>query len=235
VPRSLRSPRSPRALLAWVAALVVALCTARIVAVDLASLHRRAASLGPQRAVVMAARDLPLGSTLRGSDLRVTRIYASLEPRGAQADPSLLVGRVVAVPVLSGEPVLARHLAPASRTGLDGVVPAGSRAVRVVTDDGLRPRAGDVVDVLVSLDPSIVVRGGGGEGAATVARAARVLAVDDGGGGTGKTAGGVGVTLLVTETEARALAFAAANGSMMLALAPPEAACCPNSTTQGSG
>jgi Flp pilus assembly protein CpaB len=213
----------------------VALCTARIVAVDMALLHRRAASLGPQRAVVIAARDLPLGSTLRRSDLRVTRMYSSLEPHGAQTDPSALVDRVIAVPVLAGEPVLARHLAPASRTGLDGIVPAGSRAVRVVTDDGLRPRPGDVVDVLVSLDPSIVVRGGGGEGAATVAHAARVLTVDDSGGGTGKSAGGVGVTLLVTETEARTIAFAAANGSMMLALAPPEAACCPTSSTQPSG
>jgi Flp pilus assembly protein CpaB len=155
-------------------------------------------------------------------------------PSGAQRDPSALVGRVVAVPLLSGEPVLGRHLAPTSRTGLDGIVPAGSRAVRVVTDDGLRPRTGDVVDVLVSLDPSIVVRGGGGEGAATVARAARVLAVDDGAdGGSRKSAGGVGVTLLVTENEARAIAFAAANGSMMLALAPPETACCPTATTPG--
>jgi pilus assembly protein CpaB len=206
-----------------------------MVAVDLASLHRRAATLGPQRAVVIAAHDLPLGATLRRSDLSATRMYSSLAPHGASNDLSALVGRVVAVPVLSGEPVLARHLAPAPRTGLDGVVPAGNRAVRVVTDDGLRPRPGDVVDVLVSLDPSIVVRGGGGEGAATVARAARVLAVDDGGGGTGKNAGGVGVTLLVTETEARAIAFASANGSMMLALAPPEAACCPTATTEPSG
>ena len=43
------------------------------------------------------------------------------------------------------------------------------------------------------------------------------------------------MTLLVTENEARAIAFAAANGSMMLALAPPEAACCPSATTNPSG
>jgi Flp pilus assembly protein CpaB len=33
-----------------------------------------------------------------------------------------------------------------------------------------------------------------------------------------------GVTLLVTESEARVLAFAAANGDLTLAIAPPESA-----------
>ena len=35
-----------------------------------------------------------------------------------------------------------------------------------------------------------------------------------------------GVTLLVTETEARVIAFAAATADLTLAVAPPESACC---------
>ena len=60
-----------------------------------------------------------------------------------------------------------------------------------------------------------------------MAHAARVLAVDDAADAdaTG-AADGVGVTLLVTEDEARGIAFAAANGVVTLALAPPEDACC---------
>ncbi|HVJ99099.1 MAG TPA: hypothetical protein VNC41_19905, partial [Acidimicrobiia bacterium] len=38
-----------------------------------------------------------------------------------------------------------------------------------------------------------------------------------------------GVTLLVTEDEARAVAYAAAVGQIALALAPPETACCTSS------
>jgi len=216
--------RSPRALAAWIAAIVVALLTARLVATDLATLHRRAAELGPLRPVLVAANDLPLGATLRRTDVRVVRMYASTAPRGALHTVHDAVGRVVAVPVLRGATVLARHLTRAHRSGLDAVVPDGSRAIRIVTDDGLRPRPGDVVDVLVSLDPSQVAQAGGGKGALTVASAARVLAVDA--GGASGVAKGPGVTLLVTEQEAHAVAFAVANGALMLALAPPEAACC---------
>ena len=37
----------------------------------------------------------------------------------------------------------------------------------------------------------------------------------------------IGVTLLVSESEAGPIAFAAANGVLTLALAPPESVCCP--------
>jgi Flp pilus assembly protein CpaB len=221
--------RSPRALAAWTAAIVVAVVTARLVATDLAALHRRADDLGPLRDVVVAAHDLPLGATVRASDLDVTRVHTTLAARHALRERSDVVGRVVAVPVLRGTAVTSRHLTTADRTGLDGLVPTGSRIVRITTDDGLRPAPGDAVDVLVSLDASLVVDAGGGPGALTIARGARVVAVDDDGAIEGGA--GPGVTLLVTEQEARAVAFAVANGSLMLALAPPEAACCTDPTS----
>jgi Flp pilus assembly protein CpaB len=226
--------RSPRALAAWFAAFVVALVTARFVATDLATLHRRASSLGPRVAVVVAARDVPLGATVARGDVRTVTMYSSTAPRGALHDVDDAVGRVVIVPALRDSALVARQLAPARRRGLAAVVPDGSRAVRVRTDDGLRPRRGDVVDVLLSLDPSVLgggddgdgdAEGDGANGATTVVHAALVLAVD-GDESRVETSSGPGVTLLVTEREARAVAFAAANGSLTLALAPPEAACC---------
>ena len=54
-----------------------------------------------------------------------------------------------------------------------------------------------------------------------VAAGALVLAVDEGNSTDDANAG---VTLLVTESEARVLAFAAANGDLTLAIAPPESA-----------
>ena len=59
---------------------------------------------------------------------------------------------VVIVPVLRGSFVLVRDLAPRHRTGLDGIVPEGMRAIRVTVTGALRPRTGSAVDVLASFD-----------------------------------------------------------------------------------
>ena len=56
--------RSPRAVLLWIGAVIVAVVTAAFVATDLAALHRRATTLGPQRSVATAVRDLPIGATI---------------------------------------------------------------------------------------------------------------------------------------------------------------------------
>ena len=69
--------RSPRVMLAWFAALVVALTTARVVGGDLATLHRRAASLGPQVSVIVATHDLALGQTITAGDIRREPRYRS--------------------------------------------------------------------------------------------------------------------------------------------------------------
>jgi Flp pilus assembly protein CpaB len=219
--------RSPRVLAAWAAAIVVALTTARVVSADLATLHRRAADLGRERAVVVTTRDLPIGATVEAHDVDVVRRYGSAVPETAAADPEEVVGRVVVVPLLREAVVTTRALAAADRTGLDAVVPAGSRAVHVIVADGFRPPRGAVVDVLATFDPTVVTVEGPSAAAVVVASAARVVAVDD---GESVDTGGAGVTLLVTEAEARAVAFAATNAELSLALAPPETACCTSSS-----
>ena len=215
--------RSPRSVLAACAAIVVALVTAGVVFSDLAALHRRAGSLGPPRSVLVARRDLALGTTLGANDLRVISRYATAVPGNAVSSVDDAVGKIVAVPVVAGSVLQSTHLTTTERDGLGGLVPVGYRAVRVRPEDGLHPPAGAVVDVIASFEVAIDQAAA----AEVVAHAARVLAVDDAGDadGTGG-ADGVGVTLLVTEDEARGIAFAAANGVVMLALAPPEDACC---------
>lgn len=213
--------RSPRVVFAWLATLVVALTTARVVGGDLATLHRRAASLGPQRRVVVAARDLDTGQRITTRDVTIEMRFQKEIPREALTDPKAALGRVVRVPLLRHAMVFTAHLAPADRSGVDGVVPVGSRAVHVTPADGFRPPPGTIVDVLAAFDPTVVVVEGARTSAVIVAGGARVLAVDSR-ETTDHT--DAGVTLLVTEPEARMLAFAAANGDLTLAMAPPESA-----------
>ncbi len=215
--------RSPRVVLAWLIVAVVAIATARVVAGDLAALHRRARSLGPDVTVLLAARDLPLGSTLTARDLHAVQRPRATVPPDAVRDAGAVLGRVVAMSFARDDVVRAVHLVPADRDGLGGVVPNGRRAMHVVLKDGFRPPLGAVVDVLTAFDAGAPGRGLH-ESAGTVARGALVLGIDDPGeSGVGD---GTGVTLLVAEGEANGVAYATGNGHLVLALAPPETACC---------
>jgi Flp pilus assembly protein CpaB len=212
--------RSARALALWGAALAVAVVTAVVVGGDLAALHRRAAGLGPRVHAVVAARDLPLGRHVTPGDLDARTVYRSQVPATVATERSALVGRVVAVPVVEGAYVVTGNLAPRRRTGLDGVVPRGMRAMRIVVTDALRPRPGAAVDVLASFDP-----GGAGErddGTVVVAAGVTVVGSDRRSGSGAGRSGAAGVTLLVDPHQAQALADAQANGVVTLALVPPE-------------
>jgi Flp pilus assembly protein CpaB len=212
--------RSPRALALWAAAAVVALVTAAVVAGDLAALHRRATGLGPERGALVARHDLVLGSTVRADDVAVRRIHQSQLPPGVVDAASAAVGRVVAAPLLRGQFVTRRNLASSGRTGLDGVVPPGMRAIRVVTTDSLRPRTGARVDVLATYEPD--ASDARDDTTLVIAAGVLVLATDARAGSGNGRAGALGVTLLVDEDQARDLADAQANGVLTLALVPPE-------------
>jgi Flp pilus assembly protein CpaB len=219
--------RSPRVLLAWAAAAIVMLVTMRVVGDDLGALHRRARALGPDVAVVLAAHDLSLGATIRADDIRVVHRPANTVLADAARNPAAVVGRIVAVPLLRDDVVGARHVV----SGASGLIPDGRRAVHVVVKDGFQPPVGAVVDVLAAYDPATGAGAGTAGRATVVARGARVLALAGGSpGDTASTGGGdtsgAGVTVLVTEDEARTVAYAAAIGEVMLALAPAQTACC---------
>ena len=213
-------------MLAWLAALVVALATAQVVGHDLATLHARARSLGPKRSVIVATEDLALGQTITAGAVRRETRYASEVPREAISSSASEVGSVVAVPILRDAIIFAANVAPADRTGLDGVIPLGDRAVHVTPKDGFRPPVGAVVDVLAAFDPTAVTVEGAGDEAVVVASGARILAVDDASGDSGSDTSTAGVTLLVSDAEARTIAFAAATADLTLAVTPPESACC---------
>jgi Flp pilus assembly protein CpaB len=212
----------PRALALWAAAAVVAIVTAVVVAGDLAALHRHATALGPERDTVVATRPLPLGVTVGAADVVIRRVHRSQAPPRTLGSVALAVGRVVVVPVLRGGFIAAGNLAPRGRTGLDGVVPRGMRALRVVVTDSLRPARGARVDVLATAEVST-----GSEraiGARVAAAGVLVLGTDDRDATGGGRSGAFGVTLLVDPDQAADLAAAQADGVLTLALVPPEAA-----------
>ncbi len=199
----------------WALAIAVALVTGAVVAGDLATLHRRAASLGPELDAVVAAHDLPVGATIRGGDLTRRRVHADQLTAGALTNPSAALGHVVTVPVLRGSYVARRHLTTRRRSGLDRALPPGTRAVRIPVDGAIRPRPGAAVDVLATFpgdEPETVV----------VAAGALVLTTDRGSDPDSVAGDAAGVTVLVDPDQAERLAFARANGVLDLALVPPE-------------
>jgi Flp pilus assembly protein CpaB len=172
-------------------------------------------------AAVVARHDLPVGTSVQATDVEERRVYRSQLPTGAAVGRAGVVGRVVAVPVVRGGFVVTANLASRHRTGIDGVVPAGMRAMRVVVTNAIRPRTGAAVDVLATFD----TQSGGSSSKDTttvvVAAGVTVLGTDTRaeGGSHGDT---IGVTLLVDTAVAPKLAFAQANGVVTLALVPPE-------------
>jgi Flp pilus assembly protein CpaB len=224
--------RSPRAALLWTGAGLVAVVTAVVVATDLAALHHRAQNLGPSRPIAAAVRDLPVGTTIGDDDVRVRSVHRSQLPTDA-ISPSEARGRVIAVPVVRGAFLSGGNLAPHRRTGLNGAIPPGMRALRLVAQNALRPPVGSSVDVLVTFDPGRDAESGNAP-SVVAARGVLVLGTDDApaaleagtaNDGAGSSSGArtsVGVTLLVMEDDAPRLAFAAATGVVTLALVPPE-------------
>jgi Flp pilus assembly protein CpaB len=198
-----------RSVLWWTAAAVVGALFAVRALGDLQRLHERARAGGQPTVVVAAAHDLALGSTVAPADLATRTVPEDLARAGTLRDERAALGRVVAVPVLAGAVVTDRHLAPAGRTGLTGVLPADRRLVRVLAGASARARPGDVVDVIGTAEAGPT---------AYVVEGVVVAAVD-----TDDVSGDPAVTLAVTRDEALALAEAAARGGVTIVLAPPEA------------
>ena len=86
--------------------------------------------------VVVAARDLALGSTLRAEDVRAEPWTKGAAPEGALRLASEAAGRVALRPVAAGEVLKAEALAPAGAGPL-GAIPVGMRAVSLHPVDSM--------------------------------------------------------------------------------------------------
>src|SRR5579863_1740136 len=111
----------------------------------------------PTAQVIVAARNLELGTLIRDSDLKSTDWSGSL-PHGSLVRKEDVVGRGVMAAIYDGEPILENRLAPkGAGAGLAATIPAGMRAFAVRVNEVVGVAGfvvpGMRVDILISGNP----------------------------------------------------------------------------------
>lgn len=171
--------------------------------------------------VIVAVRDISIGSMLGQDDLQVRLWPENLVPSGSFHQVEDVLGRVVRTDMVVGEPVLESKLAPeGSVGGVSSLIPPGMRAVTVAVNmvsgvgGFILPRTR--VDVLVT----VAVAGKPEERSTkTILQNVEVLAVDQTIRKDDEDPMQVkSVTLLVAPEQAEKLALAANEGVLQLAL-----------------
>ena len=104
--------------------------------------------------VVLAARDLEVGTVLKEEDIKLTP-WPDAVPQGAILKAQDVVGRGVIAPVYAKEPLIESRLAPkGAGGGLASMIPPGLRAVAVRVNEVVGVAgfvvAGMRVDILIS-------------------------------------------------------------------------------------
>jgi len=173
--------------------------------------------------IVVAVRDLEVGSQIQITDLRLQEWPTSNVPEGAFEVLEDVVERSPMAQVLADEPVLNRRLAPpGSGFGLSPKVPEGMRAMSVRVDD-VSGLAGFVmpeakVDVLITGTPSSSATGG--QITRTILSNVRVLSAGEHltPDATGRPQKVPVVTLLLEPEQAEMVTLAQARGRIQLVL-----------------
>jgi pilus assembly protein CpaB len=116
------------------------------------------------RRVVVATRDLAIGTLFRAEDLNTIDVPVDIAPRDAIGDSSSVVGRMSKVALVSGEMVLNHHLADPTNVNRDmafvldeELVLMAVPATDLMSNLNMIDR-GDVIDVLASLTEEVPVR-----------------------------------------------------------------------------
>ena len=185
-------------------------------------LSPRSASASATTQIVVAARDLALGTVLAPGDVKTIAWPSVTVPPGYAGSEEQVVGRGLITPVSANEPLMTAKLADKEAGGgLPIVIPEGMRAVSVKVDEVIGVAGfvlpGTRVDVLVTLSDNSER-----EDAATrvILQNVRTLAsgqtIQKNANGEPQTA--TVITLLVTPEEAEKLTLAATEGAIQLAL-----------------
>jgi Flp pilus assembly protein CpaB len=180
---------------------VLAAASGLVVARALDEARGAAARFGHLRPVLVATRDLAPGTVLAAGAVERRNLPAAAVAPGAAGEEAL--GRRLSAAVRTGEVVHGARVAPAGRSAVAALLPAGARGVAVPAGSGSLPlEVGDVVDVLATTGEDVVPP------TTTVSAGAVVLdVVDD------------AVTVAVPADEAARVAYAVATGVVTLTLA----------------
>jgi pilus assembly protein CpaB len=173
------------------------------------------------RDLVVAAQPLPIGVTVKPSDVKVLKTAADHFPKGAFSRVEEVIDRPVVSNVLADEPVLEGRLAArGSGTGLAAIIPVGMRAVSVRVNDVVGVAGfvlpGMRVDVLVTGRPP------SSDGTVTTTVLQNILVLSAGPtiqpDPRGQAVNVPVVTLLVTPEQAEVLTLAGSEGRIQLVL-----------------
>jgi pilus assembly protein CpaB len=188
----------------------------------------RLASASPQPTghLIVAARDLPVGTMIRDLDLKQVD-WTGDPPAQAVVKSEDIAGRGVVANIYAGEPILENRLAPkGAGAGLAATIPLGKRAVAIRVND-IVGVAGFVtpgmhVDVLILGNPP-----GGGAQAGTVSKTLlQNMEVLSAGQQIQKDAEGKPISvpvvnLLVTPEQAEIMSLASNDARIQLVLRNP--------------
>lgn len=177
--------------------------------------------------VVVANKDLKLGSVLKQTDLATADVAGAI-PKGAILKEQDAIGRGVVSDLYQGEPIVeARLAAVGSGGGLAATIPPGMRACAVKVDDVVGVAGfvtpGMRVDVLISGTPPGPVNAAEGPKVKTLLQNIAVLSAgaDIQRDGEGKPHSVQVVNLLVTPEQAEDLSLAGNQTHIQLVLRNP--------------
>jgi pilus assembly protein CpaB len=177
--------------------------------------------------VIVAAKDIKLGTVLQDTDLGTSEMLGAI-PKGVILDLKDAVGRGVVSNLYEGEPVMESRLAAVgSGGGLAATISPGMRACAVKVDDVVGVAgfvtAGMRVDVLISGNPPGVVNTNEGPKVKTLLQNIQVLSAgtDIQKDGEGKPKPVQVVNLLVTPEQAESLSLASNQTHIQLILRNP--------------
>jgi len=170
--------------------------------------------------VVLASRDLPLGTVVEETDLQVVQWPAGAVPLGYASSVEELVGRSLIADIQANEAILATKLADSGLLGIIPLIPEGMRAMSIPADQIIGV-AGFVtpqtrVDVILIMTP----QGSSDPASKTILQSVRVLAsgqeIQEAEDGSPEVV--PVVTVAVTPQEAEKLALASTQGTIRLSL-----------------
>ena len=171
--------------------------------------------------VVIAARPLSVGLTIKAEDLKVVKVPADAFPKGGFSKPEDVLDRPVISNILNEEALIEGRLAQrGSGVGLAPIIPVGMRAVTVRVNDVVGVAGfvlpGMRVDVLITGTPP------GTENRVTRTVLQNITVLSAGANiqtdATGKPVNAPNVTLLVTPQQAETLTLAGNEGRIQLVL-----------------
>lgn len=189
--------------------------------------NRMASAPAKSNRVVVANKDINLGSLLKEADLGTVDIMGTL-PKGALVNIKDAVGRGVVSNLYEGEPVLESRLAaPGAGGGLAATIRPGMRACAIKVDDVVGVAGfvtpGMRVDVLISGNPPGVTNPSDGPKVKTLLQNIEVLSAgtDIQKDSEGKPKQVQVVNLLVTPAQAENLSLASNQTHIQLVLRNP--------------